>query len=110
MHDVFGNVNLPSNEIANFSAAVKEACDIYHLKYTDDLLCKLYQLYEMSMIRHGIILMGQQFAGKTTAYTVLAKTLNILHRKDKRKTIYSSVYLTSYKQHITYNLILFFYF
>lgn len=42
---------------------------------------KVYQLYEMLHIRPGIMIIGDSFAGKTTAYRILTKALAILEHQ-----------------------------
>lgn len=42
---------------------------------------KIIQLYEMIVVRHGLMLVGQSFGMKTAAHSVLAAALSDLHEK-----------------------------
>lgn len=42
---------------------------------------KIIQLYEMIVVRHGLMLVGQSYGMKTAAHKVLAAALSDLHEK-----------------------------
>ena len=42
---------------------------------------KAHQLYEMILVRHGLMLVGFSFAAKTSIYRMLAAALGDLHDK-----------------------------
>lgn len=50
-------------------------CDKLHLKPMDTFMEKLIQTYEMMVVRHGFMLVGRPFGGKTSLINLLAKTL-----------------------------------
>ena len=57
------------------------ACVKYNLQPLDAFIVKVIQLYEMIVVRHGLMLVGQSFGMKTAAYRVLADALTDLKEK-----------------------------
>lgn len=51
-----------------------------NLQAESELILKCVQLYETIKVRHGLMLVGLPFAGKTTCYRVLAAALGDLER------------------------------
>jgi hypothetical protein len=49
---------------------------------------QVIQLYEMIVVRHGLMLVGWPFSGKTASYRILAAALNIMHarREDEQES------------------------
>lgn len=56
-----------------------------YLQPTDTFIEKFIQTYEMMLVRHGFMLVGGPFGGKTSLLRLLAKTLNLRNQLDQRE-------------------------
>ena len=79
--DLFPGVILPKTDYENLHASVIEQCTLRNLQPTEYFLTKITQLYEMIVVRHGLMLVGETMSGKTSALAVLAGALTDLHSK-----------------------------
>ena len=81
MQDVFPRIEEGLRPSSEFRAALKETCDetgwTYHATWAD----KCLQLYESSIVRHGIMVVGPPRSGKSTAIDAVARTLTRLGSK-----------------------------
>ncbi|XP_009944314.1 PREDICTED: dynein heavy chain 8, axonemal, partial [Leptosomus discolor] len=75
INDVFPGLQLDSSTYAELQAAVgnqvEEAGLINHPPWN----LKLVQLYETSLVRHGLMILGPSGSGKTTVITILMRAL-----------------------------------
>lgn len=64
-----------------------------HLQPVNALLEKLIQTYEMMIVRHGFMLVGNPFGGKTSLLHLLAKTLSLQNKlgQEEEKVEYETV-------------------
>lgn len=64
-----------------------------HLQPVDIFMEKLIQTYEMMVVRHGLMLVGKPFGGKTSLLHLLAETLNLQNNLDRgeQKVEYETV-------------------
>ena len=79
--DLFPGVKLPKADYDNMEDAMKIACKDTNLQPTPYFFRKTIELYEMIVVRHGLMIVGEPFAGKTCMYKTLARALGIMTEK-----------------------------
>ena len=77
--DLFPGVELPEPDYTDLDLALRANCAKHNLQPTEYFLTKCVQLYEMIIVRHGLMLVGQPFSGKSAAIKVLAGALTDMH-------------------------------
>jgi len=68
-----------------FNAAIMNACKNANIQCTPLFLEKIQQIYGMMIVRHGLMIVGFPFGGKTTAYRMLADGVADLVEKVLKK-------------------------
>lgn len=56
------------------------------LQGTPWFIGKVLQIYEMLLVRHGLMIVGDSMSGKTTAYQILAEVLREIKNDPKTKS------------------------
>lgn len=88
--DLFPGVELPEPDYRDLTTAMLSQCKLLNRQPHPYFIDKIIQLYEMTIVRHGLMVVGEPFAGKSSALLVLAGALTELKEKglmDERKTI-----------------------
>lgn len=74
--DLFPGIELPAFERDELINCLKEVLAQKNLQATPWFVKKCMQIYEMILVRHGLMIVGEHMGGKTSAYQV--KNVNIL--------------------------------
>jgi dynein heavy chain len=72
---------LPPPDYVNILIMINRSCVKLKLQTGDIFLHKILELYEMIIVRHGLMLVGYSFGAKSCAYRVLADALSDLFRE-----------------------------
>ncbi|XP_029291775.1 dynein heavy chain 12, axonemal [Cottoperca gobio] len=92
--DLFPGISLPEADYQLFLEAAEECCKNHNVQPTEVFLQKMIQTYEMMIVRHGFMLVGEPFAGKTKVLHVLADTLTLMNERgngEEEKIIYMTL-------------------
>ncbi|PNI80083.1 LOW QUALITY PROTEIN: DNAH12 isoform 4 [Pan troglodytes] len=92
--DLFPGIKLPEADYHEFLECAHEACNVHNLQPVKFFLEKIIQTYEMMIVRHGFMLVGEPFAAKTKVLHVLADTLTLMNEHgygEEEKVIYRTV-------------------
>lgn len=74
-------MQLPQPDYVHLNASARQACADANIQCVPVFLKKIQEIYEMMLVRHGFMIVGRSFAGKTTAYNMLADALAICEEK-----------------------------
>lgn len=82
LSDLFPGVSVPETDYTDLDSCMKDNCAKMNLQPTSLFVGKAHQLYEMILVRHGLMLVGYSFGAKTCIYRSLAASLGDLHDKE----------------------------
>nr|XP_031326333.1 dynein heavy chain 1, axonemal isoform X8 [Camelus dromedarius] len=76
--DLFPTIKEEETDYGILDKAIRKACEKNNLKDVDGFLTKCIQLYETTLVRHGLMLVGPTGSGKSNCYRVLAAAMTLL--------------------------------
>uniref|UniRef100_A0A8C9DGR4 Dynein axonemal heavy chain 1 n=1 Tax=Prolemur simus TaxID=1328070 RepID=A0A8C9DGR4_PROSS len=76
--DLFPTIKEEETDYGILDKAIRKACEKSNLKDVDGFLTKCIQLYETTVVRHGLMLVGPTGSGKSNCYRVLAAAMTLL--------------------------------
>lgn len=88
--DLFPGIELPEPDYVQLMEAINNQCVIFNVQPHPYFIEKIIQLFEMTVVRHGLMVVGEPFCGKSSCMNVLAGALTELNSKglmEARKTI-----------------------
>eukprot|EP00879_Flechtneria_rotunda_P031237 GHRR01034104.1.p1 GENE.GHRR01034104.1~~GHRR01034104.1.p1 ORF type:complete len:531 (+),score=167.01 GHRR01034104.1:161-1594(+) len=97
LSDLFPGVELPHVDYENLRAALVDNCVRAGLQPLEAFLTKAIQLYEMILVRHGLMLVGHSYGMKTAAYKMLAAALTELNAKGLNNEFATKTYVMNPK-------------
>ncbi|XP_052130864.1 dynein axonemal heavy chain 3 [Frankliniella occidentalis] len=81
--DLFPGIKLPKPDRDELLQKLQKNLEAKNLQATEWYVEKVIQLYEMILVRHGLMLVGDPMGGKTCAYKNLADSLSDLQSDSK---------------------------
>ena len=79
--DLFPSVVLPTPDYEKLNECLLNQCKKHNLQPTPYFMTKVIQLYEMIIVRHGLMIVGLPWSGKSMALKVLSGALSELAEK-----------------------------
>ncbi|XP_069500104.1 dynein axonemal heavy chain 1 [Ambystoma mexicanum] len=76
--DLFPKIQEEAIDYGTLEQAIRSNCTKMKMKDVDGFVTKCIQLYETTVVRHGLMLVGPTGSGKTTCYKVLAAAMTSL--------------------------------
>ncbi|KAJ3087451.1 Dynein heavy chain 1, axonemal [Quaeritorhiza haematococci] len=76
--DLFPGVEQPKIDYGDLLESLKTVCEKLGLQPQDNFINKCIQLYETTIVRHGLMLVGPTGGGKTCCLNVLSKAISAL--------------------------------
>jgi len=82
IQDLFVGVKKPEVDRGILLAQIKVTCKEMHIQTGELFVEKIFQLYDTTIVRHGLMIVGPTGGGKTTNYQVLAASQSALAGKE----------------------------
>ncbi|XP_061720397.1 dynein axonemal heavy chain 12-like [Cydia pomonella] len=81
--DLFPGITLPKPDYEAFLDACHYTCRRNNLQPEDCFLLKIIQTYEMMIVRHGFMLVGDPFSGKSMTLKILSESLTLMEERNQ---------------------------
>jgi len=81
--DLFPGTHLPETDYTDLNVGMYKMCTDMNLQPVTAFFAKTQQLYEMILVRHGLMLVGEPDAGKTSMWKTLAGALTEMNAQGK---------------------------
>lgn len=79
--DLFPGLSVPTPSYEALLNAVKDVAHERNLRTVNVFLLKIVQTFEMMLVRHGFMLVGEPFGAKTSVLRTLADALTLMHER-----------------------------
>ncbi|RHY08002.1 hypothetical protein DYB36_004114 [Aphanomyces astaci] len=89
--DLFPGIIVEPPDRTDMLEAIHHVCSQMGLQAVPNFIEKVIQIYEMMIVRHGFMVVGMPFSGKSSSWKVLADVLDTLHKKFPNDVRYTSV-------------------
>ncbi|KAL6609170.1 dynein heavy chain and region D6 of dynein motor-domain-containing protein [Neocallimastix sp. 'constans'] len=93
--DLFPGITKPKIDYGSLLESIKQTCQRNNIQDIDVFIEKCIQLYETTIVRHGLMLVGPTGGGKTTCYRILSEALTSLSKNQKKRSedkIYQAIH------------------
>lgn len=81
--DLFPGISLPKPDYENFLNACNDTCEKNNLQPMECFLIKVIQTFEMMIVRHGFMLVGDPFSGKSMTLKILSESLTLMEERNQ---------------------------
>lgn len=78
--DLFPTLDTPKIDYGDLDKMIRESLDNQGLQQHEFLINKVIELYSMTLVRHGMMLVGPTGGGKTKCYKTLARAMGKLNK------------------------------
>jgi dynein heavy chain len=80
--DFFPGLEIPPTDYGVFQKAIESAIEARQMQLVRITIAKIIQTYEVKLTRHGNMLVGGSFAGKSSAWSLLQDTHGLLKKQE----------------------------
>ena len=89
--DLFPGLEKPKIDYSELLNAVEAVCGEMNVQPVEIFETKILQLYEMTIVRHGLMLVGPTGGGKTSGYRCLANAMSLIKKEMGEDSHFESV-------------------